>query len=83
MWSTTSWIIEHWYWLVLLGLLVFAWGYFHNWSRERRWKYFTDTELGALLGAELHQRETADRKADPLVETATPTSIVKPTRTKA
>jgi hypothetical protein len=65
MWSDASWIIHHWYWPVAFGLLMFAWGFYRNWRREKRRMYLTEAELRIVMGDEMGPRETSDSREHP------------------
>jgi hypothetical protein len=44
------WLADHWYWPVLICMLLFATGVYLNWQREKRREKLTDAELRAIVG---------------------------------
>ena len=48
--ATAGWVAHHWYWPALLALILFAYGFYRNWEKERRRAKLTDSELAARLG---------------------------------
>jgi hypothetical protein len=50
---TGSWIsrvAENWYWLVLIWLIVFAYGFYRNWQREKLRRKLNDAGVATMLG---------------------------------
>ena len=60
-WENAEWMTEHWYLLVLGALLVFAYGAYRNWRREKRRERLTDRELRGVLG----EKRPGDDDPDP------------------
>jgi hypothetical protein len=49
-WFGAIWVGENWYWLVLLGLIVFAYGVYENRRREKLRRRLNDEGVATMLG---------------------------------